>query len=302
MIYKQRRKSLELLALEYLDRRMSFPDKTKLHYENLKKGYEGEEMFDTYLAKIECECLILNDLLLNFNNTLFQIDSLLISADSIYMHEVKNYQGDFYYDSDRLYKKQKSEINNPLIQLNRTESLLRQLLQSLGFHLPVEASVIFINPEFTLYQAPLNKPFIYPTQLNPYFRKLDKLSSTKLDQKRKMLAEKLLSLHINDSPFTLLPPYEYNQLRKGITCVHCNSYSLSIIRRNCKCQRCGYEEAVSTAIMRSVKEFRILFPDKKITTNIIQDWCKVIDSIKRIYRVLKGNLVIKGTRQWSFYE
>ena len=302
MIYKQRRKSLELMALEYLDKRMSFSDKTKLHYVNLKKGYEGEEIFDTYLAKIECACFILNDLLLTFNNTLFQIDSLLITPDSIYMYEVKNYQGDFYYDSDRLYKKPKLEINNPLIQLNRTESLLRQLLQSLGFDLPVEASVVFINPEFTLYQAPLNTPLIFPTQLNPYFKKINKLSSTKLDQKHKILAEKLLSLHVNDSHFTLLPPYEYNQLRKGLTCKHCNSYSLSIIGRTCKCKKCGYEEAVSTAIMQCVEEFRILFPNKKITTIGIQDWCKVIDSKKRIYRVLKGNLGFNKNRQWSFYE
>ncbi len=302
MIYKQRRKSLELLALEYLDKRMSLSDKTKLHYVNLRKGYEGETLFDSYLEKIGCECFVLNDLLLNVNNTLFQIDSLLIFPESIYMYEIKNYQGDFYYESDRLYKKSKSEINNPLLQLNRAESLFRQLLQSLGLHLPVEASVVFINPEFTLYQAPLNTPFIYPTQLNSYFKKLNKHSSNKLDQRHKQLAEKLLSLHINDAPFNLLPSYEYNQLRKGITCSRCNSYLLIINGRTCECKECGQEEAVSTTIMRCVKELRILFPDMKITTSGIQDWCKMIDSKKRIYRVLKGNLGINLNRQWSFYE
>ena len=110
-----------------------------------------------------------------FNNTLFQIDSLLIFLKTIYIYEVKNYQGNFYYDSDRLYTQPKSEINNPLTQLNRTESLLRQLLQSLGFHQSVVASVVFIHPEFTLYQAPLSKPFIYPSLLNQYFKKLNKL-------------------------------------------------------------------------------------------------------------------------------
>ncbi|WP_346015032.1 nuclease-related domain-containing protein [Metabacillus halosaccharovorans] len=245
---------------------------------------------------------MLNDLLLNFNNTLFQIDSLPIFPENIYIYEIKNYQGNFYYDSDRLYKQPKSEINNPLTQLNRTESLLRQLLQSLGFNLSVEASVVFIHPEFTLYQAPLNKPFIYPSQLNHYFKKLNKLNSLKLDQKHMKLADKLLSLHINDSPFTLLPGYEYNQLRKGITCISCNSFSLSISGRTCKCKECGQEETVATAIIRCVDEFRVLFPNKKITTNGIQDWCKVINSKKRIYRVLKGNLQIRGNRQWSFYE
>lgn len=302
MIYKHRRKSLELLALEYLDKRMSLTDKSKLHYLNLLKGYEGEKLFDEYLEKLKSECYILNDLLLNFNNTLFQIDSLLIFPETIYIYEVKNYQGNFYYDSDRLYKQPKSEVNNPLTQLNRTESLLRQLLQSLGFHLSVEASVVFIHPEFTLYQAPLNKPFIYPSQLKHYFKKLNKPTSLKLDQKHKKLADRLLSLHINDSPFTLLPAYEYNQLRKGITCISCNSFSLSISGRTCKCKECGQEETVANAIIRSVDEFKVLFPDKKITTNVVHDWCKIIDSKKRIYRVLKENLQIRGNQQWSFYE
>lgn len=302
MIYKHRGESLELLILECLNKRMSLSDKNKLHYLNLKKGYEGEKLFDSFLETLECECFILNDLLLNFNNTMFQIDSLLIFADSIYIYEVKNHQGDFYYESDRLYKKPKLEITNPLNQLNRSESLLRQLLQSLGFHLTIEASIVFINPEFTLFQAPLNKPFIYPSQLNRYFKKLNNCSSTKLDEKHRILADKLLSLHINDSPYTLLPAYEYNQLRKGIICIKCNSYSLFIEGRKCSCQKCGFEEAAITAIIRSINEYKILFPDKKITTNVIHEWCQIVDSKKRIYKILKNNLKIKGVRQWSFYE
>lgn len=302
MIYKHRGESLELLALDYLDKRMSLSDKSKLHHFNLKKEFEGEKLFDLFLEKIVNECFILNDLLLNFNNTLFQIDSLHIFPESIYFYEVKNYQGDFYYESDRFYKKPKTEINNPLNQLNRSESLLRQLLQSLGFHWPVKSSIVFINPEFTLYQAPLNKPFIYPTQLNSYFKSLNNPSSNTLEQKHRILAEKLLSLHINDSPYTLLPTYKYDQLKKGITCIQCSSYSLFIEGKKCSCQECGYEEDVTTAVVRCIEEFKILFPEKKVTTNIIHDWCQVVNSKKRIYRILKKNLRIKGVHQWSFYE
>ena len=301
MFYKQREQSTELLMFDVLEKRMTLSDKNKNHYLSLKKGYEGEKLFDSFLERIKGDCFILNDLLLSFNNTMFQIDSLLIFAESIHLFEVKNYQGDFYYESDRFYKKPQSEINNPLNQLNRSESLFRQLLQSLGYHFPIEASIVFINPEFTLYQAPLTKPFIYPTQLNNHFKKLTNLSSTKLDHKHKLLAEKLLSLHINDSPYTLLPAYEYHHLRKGITCVQCNSYSLFIEGRKCICQKCKYEETATTAIKRSIEEFRLLFPDKKITTNIIHDWCQIVDSKKRIYKILKKNLKINGVRQWTFY-
>ena len=41
------------------------------------------------------------------NNTTFQIDTLIIISETIYFFEVKNYEGDYYYESDRLYKKPK---------------------------------------------------------------------------------------------------------------------------------------------------------------------------------------------------
>lgn len=301
MPYKSRTESTELLILGSLNIRMNLSDKDRQHYFNLKKGYEGEVIFDSLTEKLQCECLILNDLLLKTNNTMFQIDSLIMISETIYLFEVKNYEGDFYYESDRIYKKPKSEINNPLHQLSRSESLLRQLLHKLGFNPSIEASVVFINPEFTLYQAPLDKPFIFPTQVNHFLNKLNTTPS-KLNGKHKMLADKLISLHIKNSPFSLLPSYDYDQLRKGITCQECQSFSISDEGQNCVCKECGHEEIVSASVMRSVKEFKLLFPNRKITTSVIHDWCKVVNSKKKIRRILGENFTIVGGRRWSSYQ
>ena len=183
MAYKPRTKSSQLLILRSLNTRMNLADNDRQHYFNLKRGYEGEVMFDKLIEKLQCECLILNDLLLKMNNTLFQIDSLIIISETIYFYEVKNYEGDYYYESDRIYKRPKYEIINPINQLSRSESLFRQLLHNLGYNHPVDASVVFINPEFTLYQTPLNKPFIFPTQVNRYLNNLNKIPST-LNEKK----------------------------------------------------------------------------------------------------------------------
>ncbi|MED1202767.1 nuclease-related domain-containing protein [Heyndrickxia acidicola] len=301
MIYKTRNESTELVILESLNTRMNLSVKDKQHYSNLKKGYEGEVLFDSLTENLECECFILNDLLLKLNNTLFQIDSLIITSETIYLFEVKNFEGDFYFESDRFYKKPQTEMSNPLLQLSKGESLLRQLLQNLGINIPINASVVFINPAFTLYQAPLNKPFILPTQLNSYFKKLNTLPS-KLYKKHEILAEKLLSLHINDSPFKTLPLYNYDDLQKGITCDKCSSFSISIEGRNCVCNDCGHQELVTAAVIRSVEEFKLLFPNEKITTNIVHEWCKAVTSKKRIRMILGKNLEISGIHQWAFYE
>ncbi len=196
MAYKRRTKSTELIILGFLNTRMTLPEKDMQHYFSLKKGYEGEVLFDSLTEKLQFECYILNDLLFKVNNTMFQIDSLIIS-ETIYVYEVKNFEGNYFYDAvkDRLYKRPKKEYNNPLHQLNRGESLFRQLLQNIGYNFPIEAQVVFINPEFTLYQAPLDRPFIFPTQVNSYLKKFDSTPS-RLSGKHKLLADKLISLHI----------------------------------------------------------------------------------------------------------
>lgn len=270
--YKVRTKSSELLLLESLSNRMTLAEKDQQHYLNLKKGYEGEVMFDSLTEKLNCECLILNDLLFQLNNTTFQIDTLIIISDSVYLYEVKNFDGDYYFDSNRFYKKPKYEYTNPLQQLERTESLLRQLFNSLGYKFNIEGLVIFINPEFSLFQAPLNKPFILPTQLRRYLAKLE-TNSAKVNGTHRILADKLISLHIEKSPYTQVPFYEYEKLKKGVTCAKCNSFSLIVERRSCACIDCGNVEKVTNAILRSVEEFKYLFPSRKITTNSIYEWC-----------------------------
>ena len=298
---KSRIKPKELLILEQLHKRLKLPNQFKQYYFSLKKGYEGEIIFDSLTEKLQCECLILNDLLLEVNNTTFQIDSLIIAQGNVLFYEIKNYDGDYYYEKDKLYKKPKFEIINPLDQLSRSSSLLRQLLLSLGYNLPIESFVVFINPNFTMYQAPIEKPIIFPTQLNHYLGNLDS-SNSKLTVKHKKLAEQLVKLHKTNSSYSHLPSYDYEQLRKGIICNNCHSFSVSVNKRHCVCTDCGQAEPVAKAVLRTVSEFKLLFPDRKITTNIIHDWCKVIRRKERIRKILKTRYKIVGVRQWAYYE
>ncbi|WP_100011478.1 nuclease-related domain-containing protein [Lentibacillus sediminis] len=301
MFYKPRTKPKALVILDLLDKRTDLTGKDKQHYLNLKKGYEGEMLFDTFTEKLQCDCLILNDLLLEINNTTFQIDALIIVQGKIHFFEVKNHEGDYYYQSDKLFKKPKLEVLNPLDQLSRSESLLRQLLLSLSFTPHIDASVVFINPNFTLYQAPLDKPLIFPTQVNRHMDHLNKIPAKPTVQHKK-LADQLLTLHKTDSPYSKLPSYDYEQIQKGITCSECKSFSVTVEKRKCVCGVCGYRESVTNAVLRTIKEFQVLFPDKKITSNIIHDWCMVVESKRAIRRILADNFNAVGKHQWTYYE
>ncbi|MGG1678041.1 nuclease-related domain-containing protein [Neobacillus sp. NRS-1170] len=242
-------------------------------------------------------------MLLKSNNSSFQIDTTIIYQEPIYLIDVKNYNGDFIYKTDRLESISGRIYPNPLDQLNRSSTLFRQLLQNSGYNFLVESFVVFVNPEFTLYQAPQNLPFIFPTQLNQFMKKLNKLPS-KLNNRHWKLAEKLVSLHHTKSPYSMQPAYEYNRCRKGFTCAGCRSFDLSISadNRSLVCLVCGYKERIEATILRSVDEIKLLFPNKKITTTIVHDWCGEVGSKKRINRVLQRNFKVIGFGKWTYYE
>jgi hypothetical protein len=303
MAYKSRIESCELLILRILNRRMGLTAEEHQRYLNLEKGFKGEVQFDLLTEKLQSECLILNDLLLEVNNSKFQIDTTIIFQETIYPFEVKNYEGDFIFKPDRLERISGKDYKNPLDQLKRTKFLLRQLLNNLGFNVPIEGSVVFINPEFTLYHAPPNEPYILPTQLNKLIKKLEKLPA-KLTNRHIKIADTLASLHQIESPYARLQTYDYSQLPKGITCVTCNSFKVTFHAgaRKVVCDYCGCEEGLESAVLRNVEEIKLLFPDKKITTTLVLEWCGGIGSKKTINKYLKKNYRSMGKKKYTYYE
>jgi hypothetical protein len=301
MLLKERSEPEELILLRYLNTRMKLTDKDKYHLSNLEKGYEGEVKFDKLAININEERYIINDLLLELNKSYLQIDTLIISQGMIQLLDIKNYEGDCYLDSDKLYNVTTGRgYKNPTNQLNRSEELLRLLLQNLKFNFLIESSIIFINPEFTLYQAPMNQPFILPTQVPAFLRGLNSTPS-KLNENHKKLAQKLISLHKPDNPYKTLPIYNYEQLEKGIYCKSCKSFATSIINHDIVCDRCGCHERIEPAILRGVQEFRLLFPERIITTQNIYEWCRVNLSKRTISRILKKEFTVIGnTRNTHF--
>jgi hypothetical protein len=129
------------------------------------------------------------------------------------------------------------------------------------------------------------------------------MQPSKQTSRHKKLADKLVSLHQNDSPYTKFPAYDFNQLRKGITCEACNSFkiSVSVGEKKLVCDECGHQEGVESAVLRCVKEIKFLFKDKRITTNSVHEWCKVIKSERKINRILSQSFNRMGHGKFSYY-
>jgi len=302
MIIKDRLQPNELKFLKILDKRMELTEKEKFRYLNLQKGFEGEVAFDRTAESILEERYIINDLLLEVNNSYFQIDSLVISQDVIHLLDIKNYEGDCYLEGDKLYSVTTNrEYKNPIIQLKRSATLLRQLLQTLKLNFLVEPSVIFINPEFTLYQAPMDQPIILPTQVQSFISIFNNTPS-KLNDHHKKLSQTLLSLHQTKNPYTNPPEYNFDQIQKGIYCNSCYSYLVFRNNSSYLCKNCGEQESIRAAILRNIDEFELLFPEKRITTQSIYEWCNTDISRKTIMRVLKEHYTMNSKAKGTFYK
>lgn len=301
MIVKTRTEPRELRLFRALNSRMDLSTKDETYYSNLEKGYQGELQFDEWLLSAAEGGLILNDLLLEMNNTLFQIDSLLITAYIVYLFEVKNFEGDFVAEGDQWFTSSKTEIKNPLLQLKRNEQLFRRLLQELGCKSKIQSHLIFINPEFQLYQAPLNLPAVFHPQLNRFAVPLKKDTSLKLSSAHTKLADRLAAAHLDKSPFSSVPEYRWEGLRKGIWCRGCGVLYEHANKKTLVCKICGRIENYTEAIIRASKEYKLLFPEDKITTNIIHEWCEVIQNKKTIKKALSSHYDRKGHNVSTHY-
>ncbi|RXI97790.1 NERD domain-containing protein [Anaerobacillus alkaliphilus] len=302
-VIKHRTRSDDFKILTSLYNRGDLSDNEKCNYLNAEKGLEGEQNFDHLLSHklSEHECLILHDLLLEYKNSFFQIDTLVLTPQKMYNLDVKYSEGVYYIDDDHWYFDSGKEIKNPVHQLNRCETLFRQWLSAHNITIPVESYLIFNNPEFTLFQAPRDLPIILPTQLNMFLKKFVKTTS-KITNKHREIANLIHANHSTKYPFNKLPSYTYDQLKKGVICAKCNSFQDALSSRKLVCKTCGTVEKVEVALMRSVEEYNLLFPDRKITVGAIQEWCKIIKSRKAVRVALQRNMRMVRFGKHSYYE
>ena len=299
---KKRTQPELLTILKHLDKRMTLPAKNRQHIVSMDKGYEGEKAFDAMLREsVQADILVLNDLLLSISDQSVQIDSLVITPETAYLYEIKNYKGDYQIKDRQLLTLTGKEVGNPLTQLTRTTSLFRQLFQQWQADLTVKGAVIYVNPTFTLYHASPKDPLILPNQIQAHFSKLDSQRMV-LTSNHRFIADRLLSEHRHDANFQkLIPDYDFSTLRKGITCGECGSFDIKMNQRMSECTKCKYSYSTDDLILEQIKEFKLLFPQEKVTVKKISDWCGNSVTRRRIPRILGQHYSKTGLSTGTHY-
>ena len=291
----------QLKMFKCLQGRMSLTQEQKTTFDNLSKGYLGEKKFSKILdQQLTSHHIALFDLLLEVNHNLFQIDCLLIYQKSMFLIEIKNYQGEFYIENERWYVcSTGTEIKNPLGQIEQSTYLLRKFLSSNGWTHQLNSHIVFINEEFTLYNAPRNPSIILPTQINIFMKKLNQTPSIIGSQQK--LTHQFLTSHLKHSPYEHLPEFDFTELNKGVFCKNCRIKMGEGQLRKMICFHCGYSESMDSALLRNVIEFNLLFPNEKITTSKIHHWSELPRTSRTIRRIMKKYLVYKQNYRHSYF-
>lgn len=276
----------ELKQTYYLSGRMDYSKTLRKKFDQLQRGYKGELIFHELIKeKLKVKPTTLFSLTLEHDQKNFQLDQLFIFANQIIVHEIKYYPGDYIFQNGQFYSLlSNKEIDNPLYQLNRATSLLRQLAKNIGIQAHIEAKVVFLHEACELYQVSPEMPIVTRPQIDRYFSKItrENIRNKNLELK---LAQKLVQAHqINFRNQTI--NYTFSKLKKGVNCPKCMQFMIRKTNRTVICTNCQLTLINEKALTFNYQQLKYLFPNQTINTQTINQWCDGLFSNYTIRRVM----------------
>src|SRR5699024_10029461 len=143
-----------------------------------------------------------------------------------------------------------------------------------NIRMKIVALVIYTHPSFYLYHARVDSRIVFLSQMKRFVGELNQ-KQCRIGERHKKIFERLNSLRLETSAYEKKIVYEYEDLKKCVTCVKCDG---EMSRRNAGdrkfiyCNMCGVREKLYDAILRNVAELEYLFPDKELTLTLVLEW------------------------------
>ncbi|WP_051237947.1 nuclease-related domain-containing protein [Lacticigenium naphthae] len=307
MLLKSRTKPNQLLALEYLTNRIELKLEHKNYLTALQKGFAGEKQFDQLTNKLNESCLVLQDLHLELNHSHFQIDTLILTNEQVYLYEIKNYTNKYYCKDDKWFRLPEYAIDNPQAQLEKCKSKLEILLRNWNCHLPIQAKLVFVNPSFILYHAPMNPILLFASEIGSHLNELENPSHRSVDSRSDALAKRLIAKHNmisqNFQTHNSLPDYTFETVKKGLRCPTCQEIFTAKThhQRQLTCPHCSSNHSIKKLFEQACTEYEFLFSQKPLTFSLFDKWTGGCCSSKRIQRYLGKTYLKEGQGKATIY-
>ena len=315
MIAKKRSMPKEVRVYEAIVRRLPINHPRKAEFENKlsrkRAGFKGEKELDYHISQIDhSQLTILHDLRIPFNDTHFQIDSLLISNSLIIPIDSKYYAGtlEFYPEFNQMiqYLNEHEKVYpDPVLQ---TKIQARQLKAFLISHQysppPFEPFVAITHSQAIIKNPTQNKEVsqrVFKStgifyKINPYLERYQKEIIS--DQETKKIVKLLLKKHKPYIPDLKALNLPYGELQKGVECPACNTFGMKRFHSLWGCKRCGHTS--KDAHVTALKDY-FLINGQSITNGQFRDFLG-ISSIHQARRMLSQlDLNISGEKKGRVY-
>lgn len=274
LILLERLKPEKIALLEAAIRRLSSKDPLFLQFQKqlawVKSGYVGEKRVDREWIdmKIQFPHILLHGLMAeNDQGFQHQLDTLFLSQHFVFVLEIKYYSGfiEFNEQTHQCIKKNFDGVvesySNPIDQVRRHRSFVRQQLLKLGIDLPVECAVVFSNPKSILERVDvLDVHLFHVTGLRYKLSKmLEKYKMQKIFSEKELMSigYHFLGMH-HIKPWKI--SLDRKNLRTGVLCSECNfRETMKYKYGRWICMKCGNDNRV--AILEALNDYRLLWND-----------------------------------------
>lgn len=277
MIIRYRKKPLSLQKIDALIARLpeGHPKMAMLRKQAAmeQKGFNGERKLDYHIESLSDDYSVLNDICFSLYGKKTQIDSLIMSAQAIFIIEVKSYEGVITFDPElrqcyRVIEGEAERFKYPITQVEAIQSALLRLLQLAHLSgLPIYYFIAF-SERSTLIKVKgeeesVKKVVTYVEDVPFQVMKInDQLMAQKSSQPNNQLRSKVVQYimqHCEDFDKDILSEFNIKQadILTGVHCPDC--HHLGMVRKigNWYCPNC---DAISkTAHLKSLQDYALLF-------------------------------------------
>lgn len=295
----------QLEILQILQHRKYTTSQQNYLYQRLQAGRNGENAVIEFINRYgKNHWLGIQNLWLNYNNN-FEIDLLLMSRNTCYLFEIKNYNGKFVYQDGSCYLNDVLLSNNCVSQAVKTYTNFKNLMKDLSPKIKVKGAIIFIGEhnEVNIKSNISHIEVIRRYELKNYLENISKNES----QFSQNISPKSIIRFIENkettNPYspTPLDPEELTYLHKGIYCEKCKSFDINIYKYYITCA-CGWSEEREKATLRTIEEYCALNYDKNIKRSNIEEFINYQASDKYVLNILKKNFTMINKNKFTYYK
>lgn len=275
---------------------------------NQVKGQLGEGEFHEWVKEYMSEdLLILKNKWLTTGGGKIEIDHLIMMPTLWIVTEVKNYEGEFsYYDSNS-YLDEFELDNNIFTRAESVHKVVSAIAERFSYPPKVVTNLVFINEHChvsTDYNGPVK--VLMRSQLRKALWNYYEMAG----ELRYYKDPNSVISHINSfefEPSFSLPSdknLHWDKLIKGIHCPNpdCYSFNLLVGHKGFTCSCCGHYENKSSAALRTIKDYCVLFRKDTFTVDELIEFMGESVSQSLINRVIQDKYPLADGYQRKRYK